>query len=149
MTIPRKVPPSRAEARARLARAQGAYYVVTGVWPLLHMRSFERVTGPKPERWLVKIVGALAACIGGAMLSAANHRRVTPELRVLGIASAASFAAVDVWYAGTGRIPPVYLGDAAVQLGLIAAWETLRRRGGSPSTRPRGAGGLRLAFVSA
>ena len=46
---------------AALARLQGGYFAVTGVWPLLHMRSFRYVTGGKKvrERWLVKTVGAL------------------------------------------------------------------------------------------
>ena len=35
--------------------AQGALYVVTGVWPLLHMASFEAVTGPKTDDWLVRL----------------------------------------------------------------------------------------------
>jgi hypothetical protein len=30
-----------------VARAQGNYDVVTGVWPLLSMRSFEAVLGPR------------------------------------------------------------------------------------------------------
>ena len=31
---------------ATLARAQGGNYAITSVWPLVHMRSFEAVTGP-------------------------------------------------------------------------------------------------------
>lgn len=38
---------------------QGIYYVASGLWPLLHMRSFEAVTGPKRDKWLVNTVGAL------------------------------------------------------------------------------------------
>jgi hypothetical protein len=29
--------------------AMAAYYIVSGVWPLAHMRSFEAVTGPKND----------------------------------------------------------------------------------------------------
>lgn len=36
---------------------QGAYYIVTGMWPLLHIDSFQVVTGPKDNLWLVKTVG--------------------------------------------------------------------------------------------
>src|SRR3954466_12104594 len=39
--------------RPRLAIAQGVFDVLTGAWPLLHMRSFTAVTGPKREHWLV------------------------------------------------------------------------------------------------
>jgi hypothetical protein len=48
----------------RLATIQGAYYLLTGLWPLAHLRSFQAVTGPKLEPWLVKTVGVLAAAIG-------------------------------------------------------------------------------------
>jgi hypothetical protein len=32
-----------------LAGLQGAYFLVTGVWPLVHMPSFLAVTGPKTD----------------------------------------------------------------------------------------------------
>jgi hypothetical protein len=34
------------------------YLLATGVWSLVHRRSFERVTGPKEDYWLVQAVGA-------------------------------------------------------------------------------------------
>lgn len=44
----------------RLAPAShGPIYVVSGVWLIVHSHSFERVTGPKADRWLVKTVGGL------------------------------------------------------------------------------------------
>jgi hypothetical protein len=45
-------------------RAQGGYYLVTGLWPLVHLASFEAITGPKVDDWLVRMVGLLAAVIG-------------------------------------------------------------------------------------
>jgi hypothetical protein len=40
-----------ARATARLTTAQGAYYVLSGLWPLLSRRSFETLPGPKTD-WL-------------------------------------------------------------------------------------------------
>ena len=40
-----------------LATGQGAYYVASGLWPIFHRRSFEAVTGPKKDWWLVVTVG--------------------------------------------------------------------------------------------
>lgn len=105
-----------------LAVAQGALYVATGVWPFLSMRSFEAVTGPKPERWLVKTVGGLIGVIGGVLASAGARRRLTPELAILGAGSAAVLAGIDVWYASKRRISPVYLLDAAAEIGIAAGW---------------------------
>lgn len=51
-----------------LALAQGAFYLATGIWPLVSMRTFERVTGPKTDKWLVKTAGVLITAIGGALM---------------------------------------------------------------------------------
>ena len=97
------------------------------------MATFERVTGPKVDRWLVKTVGLLAATIGGVLGLRAIDRRRGPD-PLLGAAAAVTFAAVDTRYAVTGRISKIYLADAAVELGIVAAWiaavAATRREGG-------------------
>ncbi|HEY0017805.1 MAG TPA: hypothetical protein VGC13_15940 [Longimicrobium sp.] len=112
----------RAGPADRLAMAQGAFYLATGVWPLLHMGSFEAVTGEKTDDWLVETVGALIAVSGAAMLMAGLRRRVTPEIALLAAGSAGALAAIDVIYTARRVIRPVYLADAAVEVGLIGAW---------------------------
>ena len=99
---------------------QGVYYVATGMWPLVNMRSFERVTGPKIDKWLVKTVGVLVTSIGGALLVAATRRRISPEARVLAAGTALGLAAIDVYYVAKRRIAPVYLLDAVTELALLA-----------------------------
>lgn len=116
-----------------LAAGQGAFYLATGVWPLLHMPSFEAVTGPKPEGWLVRTVGVLVASVGATLSLAARRGEITPELRLLAGTSAAGLAAIEAWYGGRRRISPVYLADAAVELALAGAWLAFARhsaRGG-------------------
>jgi hypothetical protein len=112
-----------------LAVAQGAFYVATGVWPILHIRSFEAVTGEKTDDWLVKTVGALIAVAGVTMTVAGLRRRVTPEIAMLAAGSAAALAAVDVVYTQKGIIPPIYLLDAVAEAGLIGAWVAAAARG--------------------
>lgn len=104
------------------AGLQGGYFLTTGLWPLVHMRSFEAVTGRKREHWLVKTVGGVVAVIGGVLLDAARRRRVGRTAAALGIGSSAALAGVDVVYTAQGRISPVYLADAAVELGLVGVW---------------------------
>ena len=109
--------------RHRLAIAHGAFDVVAGAWPLLNLRSFEAVTGPKPEGWLVKTVGTLVTGIGAVLVMAGMRRRVTPEIATLAVATSVELSVIDLVYAGVRRrISPVYLLDAVVELGLIAAW---------------------------
>jgi hypothetical protein len=115
---------SRAET---VAVMQGAFYVATGVWPFVSMRSFEAVTGPKPEHWLVKTVGGLIAVAGGVLVSAGARRRVTPEIAWLGAGCAAVLAGIDTWYVARRRISPVYLLDAAAEGLLAAGWASAAR----------------------
>ena len=115
-----------AEVRRLVAIVQAGYFLVTGIWPLLHMRSFEWISGPKVDRWLVKTVGALIAAIGSAIGLAAWRKRLTPEIELLAVSTAVSLAAVDVVYVARRRIRWVYLLDAVAELGLAAAWGLAR-----------------------
>lgn len=112
---------------ARLAEIQGLFYLVSGAWPLLSMRTFEAVTGPKTDKWLVRTVGLLLAVDGGALVMAARRGRIPPEVAVVGGGSAAALAATDLVYALRGRISRVYLLDAALQLALTAGWAMVGR----------------------
>jgi hypothetical protein len=110
------------DRRRALAMAQGVYFAATGLWPLIDMRSFERVTGPKVDKWLVRTVGVLVAAIGGTLIAAAARRAVTPETMGLAMSSAAGLGMIDVIYTTKGRIPPIYLADAVAEAALVAAW---------------------------
>ena len=106
-----------------VALVQAIYFVITGVWPIVNMRSFLAVTGPKVDLWLVKTVGALVTVIGLSIGLAAWRGSVIPqEIVVLAIGSAAALGAVDVIYVSKRVIPPIYLLDAAAEALLIAAW---------------------------
>jgi hypothetical protein len=116
-----------------LARAQGAYYLVTGLWPLVSMRSFELVTGPKRDDWLVRTVGLLALA-GGAVLVRGSHS--VNRVREPGIATALAFAAASGWYGGRGRIRRIYLADAAAEVAFVVAWLAVRRDARYSARRP-------------
>ena len=105
-----------------VAQAQAAYYAVTGLWPLIHMPSFLKVTGPKTDLWLVKTVGVLITVIGAALAVASRQPSARPETKLLGVGSAVGLTAIDVIYVAKGRIAPIYLLDAVAELGLIAWW---------------------------
>lgn len=116
-----------AAAQRQLMRAQAAYYAVTGVWPLLSIGTFQKVTGPKHDLWLVKTVGVLVAAIGGALWLAARKEGAPSEEAVaLAAGSAAGLAAIDIVYPLKRVISPIYLADALVELGLVGAWAALR-----------------------
>ena len=112
----------------KVALIQGMFYLMTGLWPLIDIDSFQLVTGPKTDLWLVRTVGVLVAVIGSVLLSASLRRRVTAEIVMLGVGSALGLAAIDLIYALSGRISAIYLADAAVEVLLAALWLIGRAR---------------------
>jgi hypothetical protein len=48
--------------------AQESYYLLTGIWPIIHIGSFMAVTGYKTDIWLVKMVAFLSVTIGIQLL---------------------------------------------------------------------------------
>jgi hypothetical protein len=105
-----------------VALVQGLYYFLTGLWPLVSIETFQGVTGPKTDLWLVKTVGVLIAVIGAALMRAGVRGEVTPSLILLAVASAAGLAGVDVIYVAKGVIARIYLLDTLVELVLIGWW---------------------------
>lgn len=112
-----------------IALLQGTYWTVTGVWPLVHMPSFIWVSGPKTDLWLVRTVGLLLTLIGAVLLSAGIQKRVTPEIKWLGIGGAASMAFIDFYYALQGVIWDIYMLDGVLEIILIILWVWAGRKG--------------------
>ncbi|GGC34522.1 hypothetical protein GCM10011386_28300 [Parapedobacter defluvii] len=97
---------------------QGAYFIITGIWPLLGMDSFIAATGPKQDTWLVEMIGLLSASVGLTFI-VTSLRRQKPPL-VLGYSVALSFLLMDLIYVIKGVIGRVYLLDASIQFAFIA-----------------------------
>lgn len=112
--------------RSRLAIVQGAYFALTGIWSLFGVRTFQMVTGPKHDVWLVKTVGVLVSVIGAMLVMAGLRRRTGAETELLAAGSAAGLAGIDIIYVAKGTIRPVYLLDAVAEAGIAAAWVLLR-----------------------
>ena len=96
---------------------QGAYYFLTGLWPLVHLPSFLAVTGPKQDVWLVHMVGLLTCAIALVLLLAAFRGRRTWEMFSLAFFSALSYAAIDLYYGFRGVIPLPYRVEGFLELG--------------------------------
>jgi hypothetical protein len=113
---------ARPTAYRAIAGIQGSYFLVTGVWPLLHIRSFVAVTGPKTDLWLVETVGVLVAAIGAGLLLSAARGTQAIELALIAAFAAIGLAAIDVIYVTRGVIFRIYLMDAALEAVFILAW---------------------------
>jgi hypothetical protein len=105
-----------------LAAIQGVFYAATGVWGLVDLASFQAVTGPKTDLWLVRTVAVLVLVAGGVLLVAAARLRVAFETLLLAAGCALGLAAIDVAYVAAGTLRPVYLLDAAAEAVLALLW---------------------------
>jgi hypothetical protein len=105
-----------------VARAQGAFYGITGLWPLVHMRSFESLLGHKKEHWLVHSVSALLIADALSLLRTGSTPADVAAARRTGLGAAAALALIDVRYGASGRISRMYLADALIETGWIVAW---------------------------
>jgi len=106
----------------RIARLHGWYYIVSGLWPLLHPASFQALTGYKVDYWLAQVVGVLLAVSGAAMLVAARAGRFHAEIVVLACGEALVLGFTDiicVSWPGTTR---AYWADAAVEGAFVVVW---------------------------
>ena len=104
---------------------QGIYWLVTGVWGLVDIESFMKVTGPKTDVWLVKTVSVLIVVISLSLLSSVRGRGDKMPVILLAITSCIGLAGIDFYYALNNVISKVYLLDGVAQVVLIITWSTV------------------------
>ena len=107
---------------------QGAIYLVSGLWPIVHARSFEKVNGPRHDRWLVKSLGAAVTVLGASLLLGAFGRSGKRARSPLGPGTQVAMAAADTLYARGGRFRPTQLIDTAANLILFVTLLRGQRR---------------------
>jgi len=105
-----------------VALLQGVYFLVSGIWPLLHDASFQAITGPKTDIWLVHTVGLFLIVVGGVLVLAALRRRIDLQITLLGVGSALALIGVELVYVFNGTISPVYLIDTTIELLFLIGW---------------------------
>ncbi len=103
----------------------GVFNIATGLWPLLHRRSFEAVMGEKTDYWLAQSTGLLISVSGLVTVIASTRGEPSEEIRTLGMGTAASLAAIDLIYTSKGRIPRIYALDCVLQSSLAIAWAVI------------------------
>ncbi|HSV16298.1 MAG TPA: hypothetical protein VLI90_18690, partial [Tepidisphaeraceae bacterium] len=77
-----------------IAIIQAVYFAVTGVWPIVHIKSFIAVTGPKTDIWLVRTVGLLITVVGVVIGVAGWRGEINLPIVLLATGSAAALAGV-------------------------------------------------------
>ena len=105
-----------------LARIHGIFNILNGLWPLVHLRSFEKVFGPKTDEWLVYTVSGLMMVAGWTQASARHTGDGQRLARRLGLGTALTLLTIDLIYVPAGRLKWTYLFDAAIEVGWIVTW---------------------------
>ena len=107
---------------------QGIYFIITGLWPVFHIESFFKVTGPKQEIWLVKGFGILITSIGIPLIISSYLNDQSVSMKLLGVLTVIALAGVDIYYVSKKDIPPIYLLDAVIEIGFVIAWSIILLR---------------------
>ena len=105
-----------------VALVQGGYFSVTGMWSLVHIESFQWITGRKTDLWLVKTSGVLLTVIGSVLMLAATRDQVSFPVVLLGIASAAGLIAIEIVYVIKQVISRIYLLDSLIEAAFLLWW---------------------------
>ena len=95
---------------------QSFYFALFSLWPLIHIKSFERVSGQKKEDWLVYTVSLLLIADAMTMGVALIADDLNLTVRVLALSSAAALIIIDVVFVYKGTLKKIYLADAFIEM---------------------------------
>jgi hypothetical protein len=94
---------------------QAIWYLITAIWPLVSIKSFMKITGPKTDIWLVKTVAVLVLAMAITFFSGLLLRANFGPVLVLAIAACVGFAVVEIYYSSQKIISVVYLADGCFE----------------------------------
>lgn len=117
-----------------LAYAHGLFLTLGGLWPLLHMQSFEAIAGNLHDEWLVRTVAAVLLLLGGLLLNDAFFRgHIARTLRIIAGGVALILGVVALIGGFTGHLAWVYVPVGLIHWGFTAGWIWAGRRVLAPS----------------
>jgi hypothetical protein len=97
---------------------QGIYYLVTAIWPLIHLDSFIAIVGPKADMFQFYTTMLLIIVIALALLLSLGHEKTKSTL-ALAIFSPIAFIIVE--FAFRNAIRPVFFLDFAIEAFIFFA----------------------------
>ncbi|UCF21070.1 MAG: hypothetical protein JSU87_06700 [Gemmatimonadota bacterium] len=129
----------RDRARRWLLLAQGGYYLLTGLWPLVHLSSFAQIVALRINPFQAQSYGAVLIVIGACLIEAARRGPPDAFATLLGAAVAAAIAVVDlVWLPRLGVTSGLWfdlLVEVAFAVALILFYPRVQARQKRSSSR--------------
>jgi hypothetical protein len=101
---------------------QGVYTLITAIWPLIDIKSFMVVTGPKTDIWLVKTVAVVLLPIAAFYLINIYRPGEILHLVLIGVINSIGLAIIDFYYSGKNIISRIYAVDGALQVIFALCW---------------------------
>ncbi len=101
---------------------QGIYTLITAIWPLIDIKSFMAVTGPKADIWLVKTVAVVLLPIAAFYLINIYRPGQILHLVLIGVINSIGLAIIDFYYSGKNIISRIYAVDGALQVLFALCW---------------------------
>lgn len=107
---------------------QGAYYIITGLWPLLHFSSFASLVAFRVNPFQAHVFAAVIIVVGGSLLEAARREPPGPFPTILGIAVASAIALVSLVWLPRLAVASLLWADLAVEVAFAIALAILYPR---------------------
>lgn len=104
-----------------VAYVQMFYFLLTAIWPFIHLDSFLKITGPKTDIWLVKTVSLLILPYVFLILYVLKIRRSALVMLVI-ILCSAGLAGIDLYYYIHDMIRWTYMIDFILEVTFIVYW---------------------------
>ncbi|WP_312508470.1 hypothetical protein [Chryseobacterium culicis] len=101
---------------------QGLYFIITGIWPIVHIESFMQITGYKTDIWLVKTVGLLILPYSILCFYTVINTKRNAAIAIVNIMCCLGLAWIDLYYYLKDTISWVYLIDCALEMIFSAYW---------------------------
>ncbi len=108
--------------------AQGAYYVLAGLWPLVHFSSFSSILAMQVNPFQAQSFGAVLVVVGGNLVEAARREPPGQSPTLLGAAVAGAIAVVSmVWLPRLAGFSGLWV-DLVVEVAIAVALVVLYPR---------------------
>jgi hypothetical protein len=119
-----------------LALAHGIYFVLGGAWPLIDMRSFEFINGPKSDHIQVRAIAGISLFIGAALLWCVHRGVIENPMRLVVAGAGGTLAIVMFNPSGPGGIEQAMLAQGIAHAIFSLCWMIILLTADSPY-RPR------------
>lgn len=107
--------------RRRVILLQGAYYVLTGIWPLAHFSSFSRAVALSVNPFQAQAFGAVLVVLGAHLLEAGRREPPGASTTLLAIAVAGAISVINmIWLPRLGAASALW-GDLLVEVAIAVA----------------------------